>query len=193
MLRPANPPRTARASVAMLGSARRTGPEAMFKKQPPPEPPLARRFTDAACYATSIGPGLRIKGELIGAESVELEGSFEGSLAVQGLCHLHERARVSGRIAAGDVLVEGEVEGRIFARGKVELSATARVRAEIRAHAVAIAEGSFFDGRIRMDGAEAPVPHTSFREKRRARRAKAKAAAGNPGSRAHSLEPDDEH
>lgn len=143
----------------------------MIQNQPPPLPPStpARRFTDGvqACE-TSIRRGLHVKGDLAAA-SLELAGSLEGSVVAQSLCHVREEGRVSGRITAGDVLVEGEVQGRIIARGKVELRARARVRADIEATTVAIAEGSFFDGRIHMPSGLGS-PGLAFQEKRQAQR-----------------------
>jgi cytoskeletal protein CcmA (bactofilin family) len=143
----------------------------MRRKTPPPSDDApSRRFTDSAQgHLTVLRPGLRIKGELTGAEVLELAGSFEGPLSVTGLCHLHETARVVGAVTAGDAVIEGELQGPLTVRGKVELRSTARVRSTIRAESVALAEGCYFEGHIHMEaGSEADGP-TSFQEKRRDR------------------------
>ena len=145
---------------------------------PAPPPPEARRFTDVASDpGTRVGSEIRIQGEFSALESVEVAGTIDGSVAVDGLCHVHPGAVVSGQITATDVVIEGVVQGSITARGKVELRASARVEADIHAHAVAIAEGSFFDGRVHMEGREG-IP-TSFREKRQ--RPPARGPAEKPG------------
>jgi len=126
--------------------------------------PAARRFSDPHEPTTSVPEGLTIRGELTGAESVELLGTLEGPLTTEGFCHVHETGRLRGRLVATDVLVEGELQGDIVAKGKVELRAAARVKADIRARAIAIADGCFFDGQIHMEGGE---EHVRFQEKRK--------------------------
>ena len=135
----------------------------------PPEAPPARRFTDTAQgHVTVLGPGLKIKGELTGAEALELVGRFHGPLSVEGLCHLHPTARVEGPVSAGDAVIEGELMGPLTVRGKVELRATARVWGDINAGTVALADGCYFEGHIHMKARAGGGP-TSFQEKRRPR------------------------
>jgi len=135
----------------------------------PTEAPPARRFTDASPgHVTVLRSDLKIKGELTGAEALELAGQFEGPLSVEGLCHLHQTARVEGPVTAGDAVIEGELNGPLTVRGKVELRATARVRGDINAGAVALAEGCYFEGHIHMEAGEGSGPR-SFQEKRRPR------------------------
>ena len=140
----------------------------MFKTPPDAGTPPARRFTDAAQGdVTVLRKGLRIKGELTGAEALELAGPFDGPLSVRGLCHLHETARVVGAVTAGDAVIEGELQGPLTVSGKVELRPTARVRGRIQAGSVALAEGCYFEGHIHMEAGPDGVGPTSFQEKRR--------------------------
>jgi cytoskeletal protein CcmA (bactofilin family) len=129
-------------------------------------PPPSRRFTDTATeHLTTICAGLKIEGELTGAQAIELAGQVRGPVSVEGLCHLHEPAKVVGPVTAGDAVIEGQLEGPLTVRGKVELRATARVRGDITAASVALAEGCFFEGHIHMEGGGGGSP-TSFQEKR---------------------------
>jgi len=114
-----------------------------------------------------LGPGLRIKGDLTGTEALELAGEVQGSIKVEGLCHLHPTARVVGPVTAGDAVVEGELKGPLTVRGKLELRATARVVGDITAGSVALADGCFFEGHIHMEGGGGAGQPTSFQEKRR--------------------------
>jgi cytoskeletal protein CcmA (bactofilin family) len=114
-----------------------------------------------------LGPGLRIKGDLTGTEALELAGEVQGSINVEGLCHLHPTARVVGPVTAGDAVVEGELKGPLTIRGKLELRATARVVGDITAGSVALADGCFFEGHIHMEGGGGAGQPTSFQEKRR--------------------------
>lgn len=128
--------------------------------------PQTRRFTDAAAGGTRLGPTLRVKGSITGADSVVvIAGSVDGPIEVDGLLHILAGAHVAGPVTATDVVVEGELKARLVARGRVELRATAHVYADIHARTLAIAEGCVFDGRMHMGGESAAVP-TRFREKR---------------------------
>lgn len=161
-----------------------------------PEPASpGRRFTDTApARPTSFGPGIQVRGTLSGSDSVVVAGRFEGSLEVDGLCHIAEGACVIGPVSAGDAVVEGEVQGRLSVRGRVELHASARVRGDIEARTVALADGCFFDGRIHMTGREAPGAPTTFREKRKPRGRQAPATvpdAAAPPAKSTPLTPQD--
>jgi cytoskeletal protein CcmA (bactofilin family) len=132
-----------------------------------PATPPSRRFTDVdRSQVTRIGPGLRLEGDLTGAETLELAGRVDGTIVVEGLCHVHQTARVRGPITAGDAVVEGEIKGPLTVRGKLELRATARVEGDITAGSVALAEGCYFEGHVHMEGTGGGQP-TSFQEKRR--------------------------
>lgn len=144
----------------------------MFRKtpeSPPPEsetPAPTRRFTDAGEPAgTVLGPRTQVRGELTSEGPVEIEGTLQGDCRAVGLCRVRAGGRVEGSIRATSVVVEGEVAGRALEAQRVEIGASARVRADIRAERVAIAEGGFFQGDVRMAASEAPQP-TVFKEKR---------------------------
>jgi cytoskeletal protein CcmA (bactofilin family) len=132
-----------------------------------PAPPPARRFTDVnRSQVTRIGGGLRIVGDIVGAEALELAGKVEGSINVEGLCHLDRTARVRGPVTAGNAVVEGELKGELRVQGKLELRATARVEGDITAGSVALADGCFFEGHIHMEGTGGGTQPMSFQEKR---------------------------
>jgi cytoskeletal protein CcmA (bactofilin family) len=136
---------------------------------PEPEgPPPARRLTDAECE-TRLG-GLRIRGTLTGSDSVELAGTFDGPINVEGLCRVNAGGHVTGDLTAGDAVIAGDLQGRLTVIGRLELGAHARVVADIEAGTIAIAEGCFIEGRIHMRGSEGGSQPTSFKEKRKKRR-----------------------
>ncbi len=138
---------------------------------PEPEgPPPARRLTDAPC-ATRLG-GLRIRGMLTGSDSVELSGTFDGPINVEGLCRVNAGGHVTGDVAAGDAVIAGDVQGRLTVIGRLELGAHARVVADIEAGSIAIAEGCFIEGRIHMRGSTGGSQPVTFKEKRRGKRRK---------------------
>ena len=124
-----------------------------------------RRFTDqTSTSSTVIGRGIHVEGEITGSAPIEVWGSIEGKAGTEGLFWVREGGKVDGEIAATNIVVEGEVEGTISARDKAELRSNCKVQGDLSAKTVAIAEGSFFEGRVHMGGGGA---QQIFKEKRR--------------------------
>ena len=125
-----------------------------------------RRFTDESdAFATVLGPGLRIEGDLRGTGNLELKGSFKGRMSVEGLVWIRPKGSVEGEIEASSVVVEGEVGGSVHATAKVDLRKGCRVEGDITASSVAAADGSFFEGRIAMPETREPQV-VAYEEKR---------------------------
>jgi cytoskeletal protein CcmA (bactofilin family) len=134
----------------------------------PPSPAHSRRFTDSVdANATVIGPGTRVKGELVTQGPVELAGLLDGDARVEAHLRVRPGARVTGRLEAKSLVVEGEVTGLSMAAQRIEIGATARVRSNIRARVLTIAEGASVEGDLHMDNTDAPGRLTTFTEKRR--------------------------
>ena len=174
-------------------AAHPTHPRADAVPALPEVAPPNRRFTDGTSVcATRLGR-LQIRGTLTSTESVELGGTFDGPIEVEGLVRVAEGGRVTGTIQTQDAVIAGEVHGHVTARGRLELGSKARVLADVDAKAIAIAEGAFIAGRVAMPGGngasvhgvQAPAPQTtSFKEKRRDRK-KARRAAAAAHAAAH--------
>ncbi len=123
-----------------------------------------RRFTDQTSTAsTVIGKGIHVKGEITGSAPIEVWGSIEGKAGTEGLFWVREGGEVDGEIAATNIVVEGKVEGTISAKDKAELRSNCKVQGDLSAKTVAIAEGSFFEGRVQMGGGGS---QQVFKEKR---------------------------
>jgi cytoskeletal protein CcmA (bactofilin family) len=130
----------------------------MADRHPDSTPPPQRRFTDAREGSASvIGRDLRLEGALRGTTDLEIWGSFEGELSIDGLVWLRPGSRFTGELRASDLVVEGELTGTIDAVGKVDMRATCRVEADVTAGRVAAAEGSHIEGRIRVTGTSGDV------------------------------------
>jgi cytoskeletal protein CcmA (bactofilin family) len=124
----------------------------------------ARRFTDSVDPNTTyVANDTRIVGDVVSEGPVDVAGTLEGDVRVRAHCRIREGAHVTGRLEAKSVVVEGEVSGPALVADKVEIGATGRVKSSIQARVVAIADGAFFEGEVRMDGTG---PQT-FTEKRK--------------------------
>lgn len=129
----------------------------------------ARRTTDASTeQSTVIGKGMNVKGEISGTAPVEVWGSIDGTTGTRNLVWVHQGGKVGGEINAGNVIVEGRVDGKITAEEKVDLRAACQVEGDISAKTVAIADGSFFQGHIQMQGDGKAPQQVRYQEKRKA-------------------------
>ena len=125
----------------------------------------SRRMTDqAGTSSTVIGKGIHVKGEITGSAPIEVWGSIEGKAGTEGLFWVREGGEVGGEIAATNIVVEGRVDGTISAKEKAELRSNCKVEGDLTAKTVAIAEGSFFEGKVHMGGSKSQI---SFKEKRK--------------------------
>lgn len=126
---------------------------------------LQRRVDDKAGPVESvIAQETTIQGSLRSAHGIRILGSVEGDIESRGRAKIENGGRVRGSITAADVIVNGELEGNIEAAGQVELGPGSRMAGDIKAAKIAIAEGCFFQGDIRMfRGGDRPV---TFVEKR---------------------------
>lgn len=117
-----------------------------------------RRFTDEhEGFASSIGRDVTIEGTIKGATDLEIWGSFEGEMEIQGLVWLRPGSRFAGGLTTTDLVVEGELRGKVLATRKVDMRATCHVLADVTASKIAAAEGSYIEGRITVAEQETEV------------------------------------
>lgn len=104
---------------------------------------------------TVIGRGIRIEGNITGSAPIEVRGTLEGTAGTETQFTILQGGLVKGEVAARNVVVEGRLEGSINAEEKVQLRASCEVRGNVDAKKVAIDEGSFFEGKVTMQGGKA--------------------------------------
>jgi cytoskeletal protein CcmA (bactofilin family) len=109
-----------------------------------------------------ISSELIVKGTLISAGDVQVEGKIDGDIRAAGLV-IGEKAIVVGDVYAEEAVVRGRVEGSIRAR-KVQLCATCHVEGNVLHEALSVETGAFFEGNCRhtdnplADAPEAQAP-----------------------------------
>lgn len=113
--------------------------------------------------ATVLGNGARIEGQISGSGHFLIAGEVEGDAVIQGALTLAEGSRWKGSIVVDDAILAGELDGELHAKGKIELTATARVKGKIAGTSIAIAQGAFVDGDVKV-ASEDDVRH--FEEQR---------------------------
>jgi cytoskeletal protein CcmA (bactofilin family) len=101
-----------------------------------------------------LGPSLQIKGEIIGAEDLQIEGIVNGPISLQG----HEltvgpTAQLTSEIHAGEVVVYGKVVGDVHAEGRVDIKKDGSIVGDVESARISIEDGAHFKGRIEIDPA----------------------------------------
>jgi cytoskeletal protein CcmA (bactofilin family) len=122
-------------------------PDETSESRPAPKPsPLARQPVG---FDTVLGANTTLLGELRSQADVRLDGTFEGTLEIEGNVLVGETGKINADIHARNVSVAGAVRGDISGK-KVQLLRTARVWGNINAAAITTEEGAFIDGKLTM-------------------------------------------
>lgn len=103
-----------------------------------------------------IGSGLRVKGDIMADERLEVGGQVEGSIiARQQDVTIRESARVKGEIFAATLVIEGQTQGNLHASERITVRRSSEVQGEVYAKRISLEEGCKFKGRV---DTEAEVP-----------------------------------
>jgi cytoskeletal protein CcmA (bactofilin family) len=104
------------------------------------------------------------KGEISGQAGAHILGTLEGDIHAEGMVRAGKTAKIKGNIHSPYIILEGELEGNILSARQVELRTRAKMRGSIETEMLAIADGCFFEGQIKMATPEAqPI---RFKERR---------------------------
>jgi len=114
------------------------------KKQPP--------------IRTLIGEGTQIQGELRFTDGLRIDGEVVGDVIAVGdapsILVISEKARVTGRVRGGHVIVNGQVNGPIQSDELLELQPQARIVGDVRYEVLEMHQGATIDGELRPLKAE---------------------------------------
>lgn len=114
------------------------------KKQPP--------------IRTLIGEGTVIHGELKFADGLRIDGEVIGDVLSEGDAYsilvISEKARITGKVTAGHVIVNGTVIGPIQSTDLLELQPKARITGDVRYEVLEMHQGATIDGELRPLKAE---------------------------------------
>ena len=128
-----------------------------FRSQPQAE--------EVALANTVIGVGSTLRGTLMVAGTLRIDGEFEGDILNCERLEIGEHGVMRADIEVKEALIQGRVAGNIRALGTVEMKAGARVEGDVAAMTVAMEPGVHFTGRCTMleTGTEAVAFGTDLR------------------------------
>lgn len=108
----------------------------------------------ASRSSSRLGSGLQIKGEITGAENLQIDGNVEGPISLDGQeLVVGSTAQLHSEIKAGEVVVAGKVVGNVHARGRVEITKDGSITGDLNCARISIEDGAHFKGRIEIDPA----------------------------------------
>ena len=107
---------------------------------------------------TLVGEGTVIQGELRFTDGLRIDGEVRGDVIATGdgynILVISEKARVTGKVRAGHVIISGNVTGPVFASELLELQPKAQVFGDVRYEALEMHQGATIDGDLRPMKAE---------------------------------------
>ena len=108
---------------------------------------------------TAIGRAVKIVGEIITKEDLQIDGDVEGAIeARDSKVTIGSSGRIQASIRAGEIVVLGQVQGDIVASGKVELRKDSSLVGDIASPRIVLEEGALVKGKIDTVGARMPEP-----------------------------------
>ena len=133
--------------MGLFSNARRQAVEEVEEQEPiqPPNQPPRRPVG----FETVLGANSVLTGALESKANVRLDGSFEGSLEIDGNVLVGETGKIIADINARNIVIAGSVRGNVNGN-KVQLLRSSRVWGDISAAAITTEEGAFIDGKITM-------------------------------------------
>jgi cytoskeletal protein CcmA (bactofilin family) len=110
-----------------------------------------KRQTDASGELSGfLDQGTDFHGELTFADTLRIDGKFEGSIRDGKHLIVGETADVQADIDVFRITVRGRLRGNVKARERVELHASARCECNLDTQILVVAEGAHFQGSCTM-------------------------------------------
>ena len=103
----------------------------------------------------TVGPSIRIQGDMTGEEDLLVQGRIEGTVSLKNnLVTVGKDGHVNATVDARVIKIEGTVEGDLHGNEQVIVSRSGNVRGNIVAPRVTLEDGCRFKGSIDMDVAD---------------------------------------
>jgi cytoskeletal protein CcmA (bactofilin family) len=99
---------------------------------------------------TLIGVGTSIRGTLMVAGTLRIEGEFEGDILNCERLEIGEHGVMRSDVEVKSAIIQGRVHGNVRALGVIEMKAGSRVEGDVTAASVVMEPGVFFTGRCTM-------------------------------------------
>ena len=118
------------------------------------------KTTTAPIEQATIGRTLVIKGELIGAEALYIDGRIEGKITLpDNRVTIGRNGVVQANITAKEVVVMGKVSGNIECTDRVDIRSEGSVTGEVSTVRISVEDGAVLKGGIQVKSGEPKQNH----------------------------------
>lgn len=100
--------------------------------------------------STVIGNNITIDGEISGDDTVVVQGTVKGRVAVDQVV-VEADGAVDGDVEVRHIEIFGQLTGNVVARERVDIKPDGKVTGDLKAPRIQIAEGARFKGHIDME------------------------------------------
>ena len=97
---------------------------------------------------TLIGETMRIKGNIVSKEALQLNGELEGQVDLEDRLTIGPKGKASANIKAKEVDIAGTVQGNVNASERVVLRKGANLVGDVKTAGIMIEDGAYFKGGI---------------------------------------------
>jgi cytoskeletal protein CcmA (bactofilin family) len=105
-----------------------------------------------------LGPGLKIKGQIIGDEDLKVDGKVEGPISLgEHRLTVGPNAHVVGDIVSREIVIYGDVTGKLRAQDRIEIKKDSSVAGELTTGRIMIEDGANFKGAVEIERSSAKV------------------------------------
>ena len=144
MTRPSTiPPNVNPAMVSQLNKVARLSEDIQKHEE-------AESKTDNQHRKLTVGPGIRLKGEITDCDTLVVEGHVELS-AKSGLIEIAETGTVIGDIEVETADVSGRFDGTLIVKERLTIRSTGRVSGKIRYNTIEIEPGGRISGNVETE------------------------------------------
>ncbi len=103
----------------------------------------------------TIGRSLVIKGEIIGSESLYIDGKVEGTITLtDNRVTVGRNGNVAANITAKELVIMGKVRGNVTVSDRLDIRAEGTMTGDVVAHRLSIEDGAFFKGSVDLKRSE---------------------------------------
>lgn len=101
---------------------------------------------------TLIGEGTVIEGTLRFSEGLRIDGEIHGDVVAQGeipsILVISEKAKVTGTVQAGHIIINGQVQGPVASDALLELQPKAVIVGDVRYQVLEMHQGATIHGEL---------------------------------------------
>jgi len=114
-----------------------------------------------------VSQGIKIKGEVTGAEDLFIDGIIEGKITMGNAgVTVGPNGTVKAEISARELVFRGRAEGKFTAEERIQIWHTARVEGELKSERISIEDGAELRGKVEAGKAAKPVVDLGARGKK---------------------------